>query len=922
MAKGSTRGRRTADKMSAPPPISQHGLNCLIILHNYYVLFVYFRGQLLAVNGYNTENNYSRKRRQHKAFIVVVSSEDERLEYHRIMPEKPTDDALARYVTQTGMATTDQIEKARARTDTRVSLGDVLVSQGVITKAQRESVEKVLHAKEQGGIQQLGNYKLLKKIGEGGMGAVFLAEDTVARRKVALKVLPKKFATDPGFVARFRREAKAMGKLNHANIVAAYAVGEELGHHYYAMEYSDGESLDKRLKREKVIGPSQALEIITQVALGLKHAHDHGVIHRDIKPANIFITTPGVAKILDLGLSKNLLDSEQSFNTQTGISIGTPHYIAPEQARGDKNIDGRADIYSLGVTFYHIVTGQTPFHGSTAAVIMTKHLTEQLPNPKDIRADIPDGIVHVIRRMMAKSQDDRYDNCDELLDDLVLISQGETPSSKELDALASNVALPSVRVGTGSVRRSGRHGLVDQRHQTSATETSKYRALLIGAGTALILICIAILALNPPKKQSIPLEAGTEIPVDTPVQGAQTLPATGSTSPSSRPQPGPPLVPPDEPWMHPGPVDEAFIKGVRALTSDNQIKHINIKMKEFNPGFVEIENYGINKGNVNSIDMDISVVRDISPLPALSYLQRFNCTNKSGKGVLFDLKPLTGMKLTTISVSRSRIKDLSPLKGMPLSQLDISETDVVDLSPLSGMQFRVLNIKNTQVSDISLLKGSTIERFIAEGTQIKNLLPLANMRMQELNLNHTAVTDITPLKNMPLTVLALSDTAVSDLSPLKGMQLTTLQINGTRVTSLSALKGMPLVSFSMDKTVIDDLSPLKGMPLRTFSCNTTPVSDLSPLKEMALTFLSCEKTAVSDLSPLRGMRLDKLIIYGINTNNLSPIERQPLTEISLNYKPERDAEVLRRLSTLRRINNMPCDAFWLQQKSSQKKTPP
>ncbi|MCY3020097.1 MAG: serine/threonine-protein kinase [Planctomycetota bacterium] len=325
-----------------------------------------------------------------------------------------SDEAFARAVHQMGIATLDQIEAARAaqadsaKKGLLLSLPDVLIQQGIITPTTRENIEKKLQAQQSGGIKQLGQYKLLKKLGEGGMGAVYLADDTHVGRQVAVKVLAKKHAGDAEFVTRFRREAKAAGSLNHVNIVSAYVCGEDQGYHYLAMEHCDGEPLDKILKRNGFLAWDRAIEVTLQVARGLKHAHEHAIVHRDIKPSNIMICKPlrgagipagagagatdplaegFVAKILDLGLSKNISGDEQSFYTQTGVAVGTPHYISPEQAKGEKTIDGRADIYSLGATFYHLVTGQTPFQASTPMAIMYKQINEQLPNPQDIVED-------------------------------------------------------------------------------------------------------------------------------------------------------------------------------------------------------------------------------------------------------------------------------------------------------------------------------------------------------------------------------------------------------------------------------------------------------------------------------------------------------------------------------------------------------
>ncbi|MCY3018740.1 MAG: serine/threonine-protein kinase [Planctomycetota bacterium] len=330
------------------------------------------------------------------------------------MPGSVSDEAFARAAQQAGVVTFDDLEAAKAvqaesaKKGVLVPLADVLVQQGVITAKTRESIEKKLQAQQSGGIRQLGQYKLLKKLGEGGMGAVYLADDTHVGRQVAVKVLAKKHAGDAEFVTRFRREARAAGSLNHVNIVSAYVCGEDQGHHYLAMEYCDGEPLDKILKRDRVLPWNRAIKVTLQVARGLKHAHEHAIVHRDIKPSNIMICRPlrgagvppgagagatdplaegFVAKILDLGLSKIISGNEQSFYTQTGVAVGTPHYISPEQAKGEKSIDGRADIYSLGATFYHLVTGQTPFQASTPMAIMYKQINEQLPNPQDIVED-------------------------------------------------------------------------------------------------------------------------------------------------------------------------------------------------------------------------------------------------------------------------------------------------------------------------------------------------------------------------------------------------------------------------------------------------------------------------------------------------------------------------------------------------------
>lgn len=294
------------------------------------------------------------------------------------------------------------------------------------------------------GSNQLGPYKLLRKIGEGGMGTVYLAEDTGTSRQVALKVLSSKLATDAESIMRFRREVKAASKFNHINIVASVGFGEERGHLFYAMEYCEGEPMDQRLKRLGKIPWLEAFEIVMQVTRGLEHAHDQGFIHRDIKPDNIVVTPEGVAKILDLGLAKSIMHSNQSFYTDSGITLGTAHYISPEQARGDRKLDGRTDIYSLGATLYHMLTGTPPFHESTGVAILVCHVDEQLSDPRQIQSDIPARVVQVLQKMMAKTPEDRY--CDGgLLVDLELVLAGKEPMSHPLSAPLSTIALGRAR---------------------------------------------------------------------------------------------------------------------------------------------------------------------------------------------------------------------------------------------------------------------------------------------------------------------------------------------------------------------------------------------------------------------------------------------------------------------------------------------
>ncbi len=272
---------------------------------------------------------------------------------------------------------------------------------------------------------RIGGYEILAKIGEGGMGVVFRARQLSLGRVVALKVLPARLTQDSRFVERFFREAKAIAKLSHPNIVRIYDVHRSQGGiYYYAMEYVDGESLGKFLKREGPLAVAHACQVAVQIARALEHAHAQGFVHRDVKPDNVLLDRAGNAKLADLGLARSIADPEAA-QTQvasggsltSGAVVGTPYYMSPEQAEG-KSVDARSDLYALGATFYHLLAGTPPFVAESAIAVITKHLTEPRPDIRKVRPDVPDGLAQVISRMIQIDPAERYADAKSLLEDL------------------------------------------------------------------------------------------------------------------------------------------------------------------------------------------------------------------------------------------------------------------------------------------------------------------------------------------------------------------------------------------------------------------------------------------------------------------------------------------------------------------------
>ena len=270
----------------------------------------------------------------------------------------------------------------------------------------------------------LGDFYLLRKLGQGGMGQVYLARQLSLKRDVALKILSQDLAQDLTALARFQAEAEAVARISHANIVQVHAVGEVDDLRYMALEYVEGRNLKDYLARKGPPDLPIALSIIRQIASALQRARELGLVHRDIKPENILITRKIEVKIADFGLSRYFANSEQALNlTQTGVTLGTPLYMSPEQVRG-LPIDHRSDLYSLGVTIYHMLAGVPPFSGNTAFEVALQHVQTEPPNLAELRNDLPDDLLALVHRLMAKSPEERYQSARELLRDLANIQHG------------------------------------------------------------------------------------------------------------------------------------------------------------------------------------------------------------------------------------------------------------------------------------------------------------------------------------------------------------------------------------------------------------------------------------------------------------------------------------------------------------------
>lgn len=353
------------------------------------------------------------------------------------------DTLVARLVIDNGLAMPEEVqhclEKAKSlrEENNQASLVQLLVDNEYVTRRQVARLKQIIEAERSG--QKIPGYKVMGKLGAGAMATVFKAKQLSLDRLVAIKVLPRKFSSNAQFIERFYAEGRAAAQLNHPNIVQAFDVGKAGDYHYFVMEFVDGRTVFDDIVKHKRFSEAEAIDIAIQTAEALLHAHERGLIHRDVKPKNIMINQDGVAKLADMGLARAISDKEAA-EAEAGKAFGTPYYISPEQIRGEKNIGPPSDIYSLGATLYHMVTGNVPFDGKNPSAVMHKHLKAELVPPDHVNPKLSAGISEVIEMMMLKDPRKRYQNCKDLLIDLRAVRKGEPPPIAHKEVFETDLA--------------------------------------------------------------------------------------------------------------------------------------------------------------------------------------------------------------------------------------------------------------------------------------------------------------------------------------------------------------------------------------------------------------------------------------------------------------------------------------------------
>ncbi|MCE9608352.1 MAG: protein kinase [Planctomycetia bacterium] len=729
----------------------------------------------------------------------------------------------------------------------------------------------------------LREYKLLKKLGEGGMGAVYRALHTKLDKIVALKVLPGGRMQNSDAVARFEREMKAVGKLRHPNIVGAFDAGEANGMHFLVMELVDGENLSALIKQHAPLAVADACELVRQAAVGLQEAHEHGMVHRDIKPSNLMLTverrkglTTGTVKVLDMGLA--LLDASQPGGgdlTGTGQLMGTLHYMAPEQANDTHAVDIRADIYGLGVVLYELLTGKIPLEAKRNQSIVSKLMAltnDPTPSIGELRRDLPPSLIGLVDLMLAKKPGERPAAPDD-------VATALEPFAVEhhIAALLDPTAVRAPRAVASANSSSVSFTIKPTAATTVAARRSPPRIpprVALGfAGAAAFFIALGVWFVVRDKdgKEIARVEApeGSSISIVTP-ESSTTLPTKKApvptiTSPAKTADVVRPLV--EQSQYVETAEFAAWKQKVAGLSPPEQLAAILAKLKELNPGFdMQVVKHKIEGGVVTVLKLPTDQISDISPLRALSGLASLELTDGTvgdARKDAIDLMPLSSLPLRHLVLIGKRISDLAALRGLKLTSLKLARTRVTDLTPLQGMPLQALDgdepaYPEATLAALDVLQSiKTLEtafgrRFVElqnERPTLEQLVALVR-ELRQANPNYDGTVRRYKYVNGRITELVLDAPGLNDfsaLAPLKSLESLILSRgNYWRPTNLSALSGLRPTKLGLGGCEIEDLSPFRDMPLSWLEISHTRVRDLSQLKKMPLVDLLCTNTPWRD----------------------------------------------------------------------------
>ncbi len=675
----------------------------------------------------------------------------------------------------------------------------------------------------------LGSYILLERLGEGGMGQVFKARHRKLGRIAAIKLIRKERLDNPNAVKRFQREVRSASALSHPNIVLAYDADEIAGTHFMVMEYIEGAiDLAKLVKKNGPLPVAHACEYIRHAALGLQHANERGMVHRDIKPANLLLTASGlVVKILDMGLARldhTSAEGESSGTmTQEGTVMGTPDYMAPEQAMESHTVDIRADLYSLGCTFYFLLTGQVPFPGGSLMERLLKHRLNEPKPVNGLRPDVPPGVTRVVRKLMAKKPEDRY----------------QTPAEVATALASVGVGDESSLVGTGSEQTAVAEGKKDSFYSALETigklddtvaldspgqlprQIRKRNRVLFGvAGGSFVLVATVVLAFwlkshpvaNKSKEERKDVTAVAMIPA--PAKVGDPKPLEGN-------------------WYYLGPFDNPEgTKGFDTVYPPEQAINLNatyqgkndqpIRWKE-HPGF------------------QVGVPLDFPPLYEKPEQKEWICTYLYHE---IDVAEETFLPISlgsagtlTIWLNEERLLHLnvkgsiSPNDRFAMLKLKPGKNKLL-VKICQGVARWSFYIASAKESDLPFYMRPGFDSWCTEVAALpaEKQVDAVAAKLKEINPGFDGTVTHKVSEDGGVTELTFVTDKVRDISPVRALVgLKKLSCKGTSVDN---------------KGKLSDLSPLEGMKLTSLDVYVNLVWGLSPLTEMKLTSLGLYRTLV------------------------------------------------------------------------------